>query len=264
MDVWFCRAQEPMPRGIHCVLNILKMMTCTLSRACPGHPCFAWQMTYMEVGLSASELLPSWAWANERVCRPTGLSWFLDRNEKLRLSGTFTICSSRKEKRKRDHGGAEWTRRPRGTGASVDTRIESAYRASFSASVQSLLLSLRLMACSSVTLPRSPRVRTLATAQRCRSNEHRFPWQLEPDPYLQSASLRRLWSFGSGPLPACSNDSTGLLAPVQWWSLQPVLTWLTSWLRTAPCLLIPKTSFSFHFSGIISLDEGVGYLQKLS
>jgi hypothetical protein len=39
IDVWFCRAQEPMPRGIFCVLNILDKMTCTLSRACPGHPC---------------------------------------------------------------------------------------------------------------------------------------------------------------------------------------------------------------------------------
>ena len=38
MDVWFCRVQEPMPRGIFCALNILDMMTCTLSRACPEHP----------------------------------------------------------------------------------------------------------------------------------------------------------------------------------------------------------------------------------
>jgi hypothetical protein len=39
MDVWFCRAQEPMPRATLCVENILEMMTCTLSRACPQHPC---------------------------------------------------------------------------------------------------------------------------------------------------------------------------------------------------------------------------------
>ena len=39
MDVWFCRAQEPMPGGIRCALTILEVMTCTLSRACPGHPC---------------------------------------------------------------------------------------------------------------------------------------------------------------------------------------------------------------------------------
>jgi hypothetical protein len=39
MDVWFCRVQEPMLRGIFCVLNILDRITCTLSRACPGHPC---------------------------------------------------------------------------------------------------------------------------------------------------------------------------------------------------------------------------------
>ena len=38
MDVWFGRAQEPMPRGIFCVLNILDRMTCTLFRACPGSP----------------------------------------------------------------------------------------------------------------------------------------------------------------------------------------------------------------------------------
>src|ERR1700730_12787082 len=38
MDVWFCRAQ-PMPRGIRCALTILDRMTCTLSRACPGHLC---------------------------------------------------------------------------------------------------------------------------------------------------------------------------------------------------------------------------------
>ena|SRR5437868_7024418 len=39
MDVWFCRAQEPMPRGMRCASNILELLNCTLSRACPGHPC---------------------------------------------------------------------------------------------------------------------------------------------------------------------------------------------------------------------------------
>ena len=39
MDVWFCRTQEPMPGGIRCALSILEVMTCTLSQACPGHPC---------------------------------------------------------------------------------------------------------------------------------------------------------------------------------------------------------------------------------
>src|SRR5258707_13702708 len=38
MDVWFCRAQEPMPRGTQCAQNILELLTCTLSRACPEHP----------------------------------------------------------------------------------------------------------------------------------------------------------------------------------------------------------------------------------
>ncbi len=33
MDVWFCRVQEPMPRGIPRALNILNAMICTLSRA---------------------------------------------------------------------------------------------------------------------------------------------------------------------------------------------------------------------------------------
>ncbi len=38
MDVWFCRAQEPMPRGTLCVLNILELLTCALSRSAPGTP----------------------------------------------------------------------------------------------------------------------------------------------------------------------------------------------------------------------------------
>jgi hypothetical protein len=39
MDVWFCRAQEPMPRGILLRVKRPGLLTCTLSRACPGHPC---------------------------------------------------------------------------------------------------------------------------------------------------------------------------------------------------------------------------------
>jgi hypothetical protein len=39
MDVWFCRVQEPMPRGIPCALNTLETTICALSRACPEHPC---------------------------------------------------------------------------------------------------------------------------------------------------------------------------------------------------------------------------------
>jgi len=39
MDVWFCRVQEPLPRGIPCALNILELLTCTLSRARPEYPC---------------------------------------------------------------------------------------------------------------------------------------------------------------------------------------------------------------------------------
>jgi hypothetical protein len=39
MDVWFRRTQESVPGGIRCALSILEMMTCTLCRACPGHPC---------------------------------------------------------------------------------------------------------------------------------------------------------------------------------------------------------------------------------
>jgi hypothetical protein len=32
------REQEPMPRGIRCASNILELLNCTLSRACPGTP----------------------------------------------------------------------------------------------------------------------------------------------------------------------------------------------------------------------------------
>src|SRR5260370_19058717 len=37
MDVWFCRAQEPMPRGTLLRLEHPELLICTLSRACPGH-----------------------------------------------------------------------------------------------------------------------------------------------------------------------------------------------------------------------------------
>jgi hypothetical protein len=50
MDVWFCRAQEPMPRAIFCAKNILELLICTLSRACPGHPCLRLTDDYMDVG----------------------------------------------------------------------------------------------------------------------------------------------------------------------------------------------------------------------
>jgi hypothetical protein len=50
MDVWFCREQEPMPRGLPCELRILSLYTCALSRARPEHPCFHLTMTYMDVG----------------------------------------------------------------------------------------------------------------------------------------------------------------------------------------------------------------------
>jgi hypothetical protein len=36
MDVWICRAQEPIPRGTRCALSILEVMIYTLSRACPA------------------------------------------------------------------------------------------------------------------------------------------------------------------------------------------------------------------------------------
>jgi hypothetical protein len=38
MDVWFCRVQEPMPRGIFCVLNILNKMTLHALPSVPGTP----------------------------------------------------------------------------------------------------------------------------------------------------------------------------------------------------------------------------------
>ena len=38
MDVWFCRAQEPTPRGIPCALCILNLYTCALSRSRAEYP----------------------------------------------------------------------------------------------------------------------------------------------------------------------------------------------------------------------------------
>ena len=116
-----------------------------------------------------------WAWANERVCKPTGSSWFLDRKETVRHIYDLFVTQG-------------------------NTKRET----------------MEVL------------------------NRH-------------------------GVLGECSNDSTGLLNPLRWWSLQPVPL-LADFLvvRTAPCLLISKTSFSFIFPGLISLDEGVGYLQQLS
>src|SRR5438132_7864103 len=50
MDVWFCRAQEPMPRGTLLRVEHPELLICTLSRACPGHPCLHLTNDYMEVG----------------------------------------------------------------------------------------------------------------------------------------------------------------------------------------------------------------------
>ena len=58
MDVWFCRVQEPMPRGIPCALNTLEAVIGTLSRACPGHPCLHLTNDYMDVG-KAETILPN-------------------------------------------------------------------------------------------------------------------------------------------------------------------------------------------------------------
>jgi hypothetical protein len=38
MDVWFCRAQEPMPGGIRCALSILEVMTLHALPSVPGTP----------------------------------------------------------------------------------------------------------------------------------------------------------------------------------------------------------------------------------
>ena len=53
MDVWFCRAQEPMPRGT--LLRVehpetADLLICTLSRARPRHPCLHLTDDYMDVG----------------------------------------------------------------------------------------------------------------------------------------------------------------------------------------------------------------------
>jgi hypothetical protein len=54
MDVWFCRAQEPMPRGTLLRVEHPELLICTLSRACPGHPCLHLTNDYMDVGYSAT------------------------------------------------------------------------------------------------------------------------------------------------------------------------------------------------------------------
>src|SRR6266481_5169504 len=48
MDVWFCRAQEPMPRGTLLRVEHPELLICTLSRACPGHPCLHLTNDYMD------------------------------------------------------------------------------------------------------------------------------------------------------------------------------------------------------------------------
>src|SRR6266481_8675210 len=53
MDVWFCRAQEPMPRGTLLRVEHPELLICTLSRACPGHPCLHLTNDYMDVGYSS-------------------------------------------------------------------------------------------------------------------------------------------------------------------------------------------------------------------
>ena len=39
MDVWFCRDAGTDAERHTCVMNILEMMACALSRACPEYPC---------------------------------------------------------------------------------------------------------------------------------------------------------------------------------------------------------------------------------
>src|SRR5439155_25583896 len=53
MDVWFCRAQEPMQRGTLLRVEHPELLICTLSRACPGHPCLHLTNDYMDVGNSS-------------------------------------------------------------------------------------------------------------------------------------------------------------------------------------------------------------------
>src|SRR6266446_5178253 len=50
MDVWFCRTQEPMPRGTLLRVEHPELLICTLSRARPRHPCLHLTDDYMDVG----------------------------------------------------------------------------------------------------------------------------------------------------------------------------------------------------------------------
>src|SRR5260370_15602580 len=50
MDVWFCPAQEPMPRGTLLRVEHPELLICTLSRACLRHPRLHLTDDYMDVG----------------------------------------------------------------------------------------------------------------------------------------------------------------------------------------------------------------------
>ena len=53
MDVWFCREQEPMPRGTLLRLEHPETVDLhALPSAPPGHPCLHLTNDYMEVGIS--------------------------------------------------------------------------------------------------------------------------------------------------------------------------------------------------------------------
>ncbi len=74
MDVWFCRAQEPMPRGTLLRVEHPELLICTLSRACPGHPCLHLTNDYMDVGKPHLTLLSSnrtSSWSNRNRNRGT-------------------------------------------------------------------------------------------------------------------------------------------------------------------------------------------------
>src|SRR6267154_2250901 len=67
MDVWFCRAQEPMPRGTLLRVEHPELLICTLSRACPRHPCLHLTNDCMVCRQTGS-------WHHFRIARHSGVT----------------------------------------------------------------------------------------------------------------------------------------------------------------------------------------------
>src|SRR6266704_5400590 len=90
MDVWFCRAQEPMPRGTLLRVEHPELLICTLSRARPGHPCLHLTNDYMDVGkphltpLRSNRTSP---WSNRKPRHRTPSAWMM----LCTLGGSITL-----------------------------------------------------------------------------------------------------------------------------------------------------------------------------